>query len=195
MVKRISLVIVMFFVCAFSGVCLFAQDSGLRNVEALMLKGAYSQAARECERFLAGRHRAAIECKAHYLLGICLLKEERYDEARKNFDIILRRFPRSKFCDDAKLSIADSYLLEGDYNQASPYAGSYFSVQVGCFGNKTNAEKLRGKLISKGYQAYILELPGDGLYRVRVGKLSSRPEAGSLERRLKAAGYSTKVCP
>lgn len=153
MVKRISLAIVIFFVCAFSGVRLFAQGSGLRNVEVLMLKGEYSQAARECERFLAGRHRAAIESKAQYLLGICLLKE------------------------------------------ASGYAGSYFSVQVGCFGNKTNAEKLRIRLVNKGYQAYILQLPGDGLYRVRVGKLSSRSEAGLLERRLKAAGYPTKVYP
>ena len=225
MVKRISLAIVMFFACAFSGGSLFAQDSGLRNVEVLMLKGAYSQAARECERFLAGRHRAAIESRAHYLLGACLLKEARYDEARKNFDIILQRFPHSKFCDDASLSVANLYLLEGDSNQASlrygqflrefprselssiarrqqklckqgsPYVGSYFSVQMGCFSNKMNAEKLRDKLINSGYQAYILELPGDELYHVRVGKLSSRSQAGSLEQRLKAAGYSTKVCP
>jgi len=151
--KKISIVTILSFVFSLSSGHLFAQGSGLRNVEVLMLKGAYSQAARECERFLAGRHRAAIESKAQYLLGICLLKE------------------------------------------TSGYAGSYFSVQVGCFGNKTNAEKLRVKLINKGYQAYILQLPGDKLYRVRVGKLSSRSDAGSLERRLKAAGYSTKVCP
>ena len=151
--KKISIVIILFLVFSLSSGRLFAQGSGLRNVETLMLKGEYSQAARECERFLAGRHRAAIESKAQYFLGICLLKE------------------------------------------ASGYAGSYFSVQVGCFSNKTNAEKLRGKLISKGYQAYILELPGDDLYHVRVGKLSNRSQAGSLEQRLKAAGYSTKVCP
>ena len=223
--KKISIVITLSLILSFSGGDLFAQSVALKNVEVLMLKGAYSQAARECERFLAGRHRAAIECKAYYLLGTCLLKEGRYDEARKNFDIILQRFPRSKFCDDASLSVANSYLLEGDYNQASlkygqflrdftrselssiarrqqklckqgsPYVGFYFSVQLGCFSNKTNAEKLRDKLINNGYQAYILELPGDELYHVRVGKLSSRSQAESLEQRLKAAGYSTKICP
>ncbi|NQS99831.1 MAG: SPOR domain-containing protein, partial [Candidatus Omnitrophica bacterium] len=33
------------------------------------------------------------------------------------------------------------------------------------------------------------------LFRVRVGKFSNRHQAESLEQRLKAEGYPTKVCP
>ena len=223
MIRKISFVIGLFLALIFSSGHLFAQS--LSNVEALILREEYSQAARECEKILTHRHQSKIESKAHYLLGICLLKEAKFDQARENFNIILRRFPRSKFCDDARLGIADSYFLSQDYKQASikyeefihdfprsqlksiarrhqklckqagPYASSYFSVQAGCFGKKGNAEKLRDKLIDSGFQAYIVELPSEALCRVRVGRFSNRLQAESLEQRLKSEGYPTKICP
>lgn len=225
MARKVSIIIVLFSAFLVSGRCLFAQSSDLRNIETLILKDEYSQAARECKRILANHHRVAIRSKAHYLLGICHLKEARYAEARKNFNIILRRYQRSKFYDDANLAIADSYFLAGDFKQAKriyeeflsnfprsqlisiarkrleesagakPFANSYFSVQMGCFTNKKNAQSLRDKLIDEGHQAYILALPNDELYRVRIGKFSTRLQAESLEQRLRAEGYSTKVCP
>lgn len=223
MIKKISFLIGLFLALIFSSGTCFAQS--LSNVEVLILKEAYSQAARECEKVLAHRHQSKIESKAHYLLGICLLKEAKFDQARENFNIILRRFPRSKFCDDASLGIADSYFLSQDYKKASvkyekfihdfprsqlksiarrhqklckqagPYVNSYFSVQAGCFGKKGNAEKLRDELIDSGFQAYIVKLPDDAFYRVRVGRFSNRLQAEFLEQRLKSEGYPTKICP
>ncbi len=223
MIKKIGFLIGLFFVLTFSSGTCFAQS--LNNIEALILKEEYSQAARECEKILTHRHQSKIKSKAHYLLGICLLKEAKFDQARENFNIILRRFPRSKFCDDARLGIADSYFLRQDCKQASikyeefihdfprsqlssiarrhqklckqggPYANSYFSIQAGCFGKKGNAEKLRDELIDSGFQAYIVELPGEALCRVRVGRFSNRLQAEFLEQRLKSEGYPTKICP
>ncbi len=225
MVKRISLVILVFFAFISLSGELFAQTSRLKNAQALILKGAYSQAAGEYRKVLAGRRQGKIKSEAHYFLGLCLLKESRYNEARKNFNIILRRYPRSEFCDDASLGIADSYLLAQDFEQAvkkyeqfirdfprselvtiartqrqfckqgKHFANSYFSVQLGCFAEKKNAEGLRNELIDGGHRAYILEQPGSGLYYVRVGKFSNRSEAEFLEQRLETEGYSTRICP
>ena len=223
MIRKISFLIGLFLVLIFSSGTCFAQS--LSNVEALILKEEYSQAVRECEKILTRYRQGKIKSKAHYLLGICLLKEAKFDQARENFNIILRRSPRSKFCDDARLGIADSYFLAQDYKKASieyeqfihdfprsqlksiarrhqklckqagPYASSYFSVQVGCFGKKGNAEKLRDELIDSGFRAYIVKLPVDAFYRVRVGRFSNRLQAEFLEQRLKSEGYPTKICP
>lgn len=80
---------------------------------------------------------------------------------------------------------------------ASEASGGNNSVQVGCFKNKKNAEKLRKKLSKERYDSYI-ELPGssgDKLYRVKVGRLPTQEEAQSLANRLKRDGYSIKICP
>lgn len=217
--KKIS-IILLFFILVSGNV--FAQVSRIKNVEALILEGAYQQAASECERILGGRPTSAVAVRAHYLRGICLLKGGKYSQAREDFDLVLRRFRRSGFCDDATLSIADSYFLEGNYEQANAgyrdflcnFARSelvniaftqqrlclqeannpYFSVQVGCFSKKDNADKLRDKLIDKGFQAYVHQKSASDLFRVRVGKFNGSAQAERLEKKLQAAGYPTKVC-
>jgi tetratricopeptide (TPR) repeat protein len=225
--RKMRVVIIVLLICFFQQehLYVYAQSNALRNVEALVLKDAYAQAVKECEKILAHQHKSSIRAKTHYLLGICLLKEKKYEEARKNFTKILRRFSRSKYDDDAAMGVADSYFLAGDYEEAKKrynaflrnfmhseltaiankslelckqgrrYINSYFSVQLGSFAKKKNAEKLRDELINSGYQAYILSLPSDGLHRVRVGRFGNRLDAEFLEQRLKSEGYSTRVCP
>lgn len=75
-------------------------------------------------------------------------------------------------------------------------SGEPLSVQVGCFKNKHNAEKLSQKLVKAGYDSYV-EIPvtlHDKLYRVKVGHAKSKDEAEALAARLKRAGYNTKIC-
>ena len=70
------------------------------------------------------------------------------------------------------------------------------SVQAGCFKSERNANALAAKLTAKGYHSYV-ELPlaaGDKLYRVKVGRVSSRDEAELLAAKLKRDGYKTKIC-
>ncbi len=74
--------------------------------------------------------------------------------------------------------------------------GTVFSVQVGSFKNRRNAEKIAQKLSVSGYESRI-EIPvaaGDKIYRVKVGRMSSKAEAEALKTRLEAAGYTTKIC-
>ncbi|MFH1045703.1 MAG: SPOR domain-containing protein [Candidatus Omnitrophota bacterium] len=219
----------------FSGPC-FAQSSMFYGIEKLMLKDDYQLAAQACERILSSNYRSTTKVKAHYLLGLCLLKQSKFESAREQFDTVLRGFSTSPYGDDASLSIAHSYFLDGNCSQAATNynqflidyprseltsvarayldrcvkgepaldttapgpvddSGQDYTVQVGCFSNRTNALRLRDKVLSAGFEGYIQELPSDNLYHVRVGHFSNRLDAEFLEQKLKTKGYSTKVCP
>jgi tetratricopeptide (TPR) repeat protein len=224
--KRLSLIAIAVFLSFFlalSGIC--APEDLFDDINALILRDEYQQAANKCAKILSGRYGSSQKSKAHYLLGLCFLKLGDYDQARKHFNYILNWYSKSKYGDDASLGLADSYLLAGERDQAAklykkflrehPHSdlisiarnhlerctkgeslnNSYFSVQVGCFANKDNAQKLRDKLAQRGYRAYVLKVSSDNLHHVRVGKFSTRLQAEFLEQQLKSEGYSTKVCP
>lgn len=66
----------------------------------------------------------------------------------------------------------------------TPAAGDY-TLQVGAVQDEKEAEKLRDRLKSKRYEAYILmaELPGMGKwYRVRIGSFATRDEAETFQK-------------
>ncbi|MEE8292063.1 MAG: SPOR domain-containing protein [Candidatus Tectomicrobia bacterium] len=66
---------------------------------------------------------------------------------------------------------------------------THYSIQVGSFRVVEDAEKLRQRLIQKGYEARVrlFQMPGQGLwYRVRVGRFSERAAAEQTARRLHA---------
>jgi DedD protein len=73
----------------------------------------------------------------------------------------------------------------------------YFTVQVGSFSRKDNAERLYQLLMKKGYKSYLREYRDDGkmLYRVRVGNLSTRKEAEELQGSLMKEALPTKIFP
>jgi DedD protein len=56
-------------------------------------------------------------------------------------------------------------------------------VQLGTFGNQSNAIRLKGKLIKAGFAAYIV--PNDSLFKVLVGPELSRIKAETLQQQLK----------
>lgn len=169
----------------------FAQTEALKKIETLILQDRYAEAEKECRKVLTHHRQGDARAKAHYLLGLSCLKQNKFSQARENFSIVLRKFKRSKFCDLA--TIAREHIDE--CKQGKHLGNSYFSVQVGCFSSRQNAKRLRDELIDLGFQAYILELGGENLYRVRVGKFDTRLRAELLEQQLRSEGYSTKVCP
>lgn len=73
----------------------------------------------------------------------------------------------------------------------------YFTVQVGSFSDKANAQRLLGRLKKKDYPAYINKRDMGSLtfYRVRIGKFEKESEALSLESRLKKEGLPTNIYP
>jgi len=67
-----------------------------------------------------------------------------------------------------------------------PTAG--FAVQVGAFSEKSAAQALVDSLRAHGYPVYLSPTEGDPAnWRVRVGPMSTRPEAEKVARRLETA--------
>lgn len=70
-----------------------------------------------------------------------------------------------------------------------------YTVQVGSFQNRDNAEKFRDRLIQNRLQAYITvrEAAGATFYQVRVGSYSNRKTAEQAARKLKVDGHPTFI--
>ena len=79
-------------------------------------------------------------------------------------------------------------VLEG--SPLDLYSGN-FTFQVGAFGSRENAERLRAELNPRFGNAHIVEfeLAGRMFYRLRVGKCSSLDEAIAYETYLKQNGF------
>jgi len=77
---------------------------------------------------------------------------------------------------------------------ASPAAGEW-AVQVGSFGSRENAERLRGQLASEGFPVFVTQIESRGrtFHRVRVGPATDRAGADALLRKLGAAAPGAKV--
>ena len=229
----------------------------LDKAKVYFLKGDYKQSILEGEKILANVGQSRDLDQLYYILGLSYMKDGNYLRASDIFEIILKEFKESKFKEEAKLGLADTYFLRSDYNKAqgcykelmdenprtrlrpiiyyrlsqigfkkgdtqtakayldklnqdSPlnletkinkelYSLSdiYYTVQVGAFSNRRNAQNLSQKLIQKGYPAYVEETSAQDkvVYRVRAGKFKLRQEAQELENKLTQEGYPTKIYP
>lgn len=125
---------------------------------------------------------ARLKPVVYYRLSQCEAKLGNTNPAKDYFDKLNREFPLNAE------SGLESCSLSRDF---------YYSVQVGSFLSKTNAENLLRQLERKGYPAYIQEgiSQGAAIYRVRSGKLATRQEAAELGSKLSGEGYPTKICP
>jgi DedD protein len=72
---------------------------------------------------------------------------------------------------------------------ANPAAASPWTVQVGAFKNRRQAEDTRQQLAAAGLEAYVASVPaqdGQARFRVRVGTYRSREEAAAVAERIRA---------
>ena len=72
-----------------------------------------------------------------------------------------------------------------------PTHASSYTVQVGAFRDRTNAESLRSRLADDFDDVEIVSR--DGLHRVRVGRTDSRDDALDLRRRLRSRGFDADL--
>jgi cell division protein FtsN len=80
--------------------------------------------------------------------------------------------------------------------ETSPGQKGRFSVQVGSFKSRENAEKLNHKLAGDGYDSFV-DYPAaslDGMYRVKIGRFTWKSEADSAAAKLRNHGYNTRIC-
>ena len=73
---------------------------------------------------------------------------------------------------------------------APPSAGGGWAIQIGSFGSRENADRLKRQLDGEGYPVFLMPVRSGGrtLHRVRVGPYRDRATADEVARRLAAAG-------
>jgi len=72
-------------------------------------------------------------------------------------------------------------------DQQSSRSGPFYSIQLGAFGNPSNAYLLKNRLQDKGYEAYTKKVGKERqLLAVRVGKFDSRTAAKNFGEEFKA---------
>ena len=70
-------------------------------------------------------------------------------------------------------------------------SGTLYTVQVGAFSKKANADRQAEQLKSDGFDVYVYKQ--GGYYKVQCGAFSKKSNADALVKKLKAKGYSTYI--
>lgn len=70
----------------------------------------------------------------------------------------------------------------------STFASKGYYLQLGAFGNESNARQLHTKAAAAGFNAVMLA--ANGQYRVRIGPIPQHERALEIQARLKAKGFS-----
>jgi cell division septation protein DedD len=65
-----------------------------------------------------------------------------------------------------------------------PIAPGAWAVQIVALRERSEADSIAKRLVAKGYQAYVLS-PGNGVFKVQVGRFKSRQDAEKTAARLK----------
>ncbi len=112
--------------CILFGICVLC--IGISEVSALnlnmvkmyFLNGDYKSCIQEGEKILASAgKRDAKKDELYYIMGLSYLKEGLPLSASENFKIILNESRSSKFKEEAKIGLGDSYFMKGDYTLAA----------------------------------------------------------------------------
>lgn len=116
-----------------------------------------------------------------------------YRSAEMAYRQTLERYPQSDQSTYIRSRLNEmSSKSESASAPMAAQVGTY-SVQVAAFSKEINAQRLVKKLNTRGHEASYEKVPRRKLYRVRVGRLSTRREAESLNARLRAEGLSGKI--
>jgi tetratricopeptide (TPR) repeat protein len=164
------------------------QPALIKLIDVDILKVDYSQALNRCESFLNKYSKSNLASEILWRQYIINLKLANVEKAQSFLTELKNAYPD---CPQLKAS------LEVQSAREKEAALDYFSVQVGSFKDKQNAQNLVDSLKKKGFDSYIRETTDQSgvFFRVRVGQLSSRQEVQNLDIRLKQEGFPTKIYP
>jgi TolA-binding protein len=117
-----------------------------------------------------------------FWLGVSYISTEREKEGTAALRDLQKTYPTSVWSERAK-----DILPAGE--KPSP-AKEYYTVQVGSYGSKVNAEKYAAQLREKGYEVQVAEalVKGTTYYRVWVGRFNTIEEAKSFSKTLDSLG-------
>ncbi len=157
-------------------------------------------------------------------LGDTYLLRHDYASAAKTYNDLLGQYPQTKLRSQVLYRLSQADFKNGKLEEGKEHLGTLqeqspqnvelkhdreagviageisaltYSVQVGAFSKKENAQSLLGKLSAKEYPAYLEEAGGGQhvKYRVKVGRFKEKADAEALRKKLVKDGYPTKLCP
>jgi len=187
-----------------------AEALNLEKARFCFLNGDYSACINEGEKILAGSSYSRDVDSLYYLLGLSYLKEANFLRASDIFEIILTEFKNSRFQEEARLGLSDTYFLRDEYNKAAgfykdllsknsrtKFAGLLYYRLSQCAFKTGNASEGRDYL-SKLKDQFPLNLEvminkdlGSPVnyYTVQVGSFSNIKNAKNLESKLIQKNY------
>jgi len=189
-----------------------AGGATLTKAEKAFLKGDYEEVVTIAGNYLVSR--AKSNNKLQYLMGMALLKLNRFQEARDSFLKVINESESDEFLDEAYIGLANSYYLEHDYTNAK----EYYEKVMRYFPDSDNLSIVYSKLgecysklgdssSSKGYYDKLVKLYPDSLeakllagedsgfviYSVQVGSFSRWSNAKKLCDELKGKGFDANI--
>ncbi len=175
--------------------------------------------ARYFLRKLAGRFPGSDLYEAGLIkLADTYFLEKDYPNAKKIYQKIIEKRPSLNDKALIYLRLAQIASREGQWSQKRKYLktikdnysrspemkyvkvlegwGDFFTVQVGAFSDKQNAQALCAEL-KNAYPAYLSEDKSESypVYKVRVGKYNDRATAEKVSRQLLEEGYPARIYP
>ncbi len=161
---------------------IYASQAILRVADCYFLEGDYENAEEIYTYFVETNPQSAFLPVALLKLTYTKRKLGKWPIVKQYADILNSKFPGSFEAKEAKV-LAD--------------AETYFTIQVGAFGEKNNALSLMRKLQVDGFEPYITEGKFDGrtIYKVRVGKIDQRRDAEQVYQRLVNNNYPAQIYP
>lgn len=189
------------------------------QVKAFFLESDYKQAIIEGEKLMAQYSHNSAADELYYILGLSYLKDGNYLRASDIFEIILNEFKDSRFRQEAKLGLGDTYFLRNDFSKAehvyqellganppnSLKPAIYYRLSQTAFkaGNIQQGKDYMDKLnldfplnLESKLDKDICFLPNtsDGsYYTVQVGSFSSATNAKNLVQRLSQNDYPAYI--
>jgi len=192
----------------------------LEKIKINFLAGNYKGAILEGEKLLAGTKEHALGLdELYYILALSYLKDGNYLRASDIFEIILNEFKDSRYQDEARLGLGDSYLLRNNLKRAEDCykklirlepntklkAQAYYRLsQIGfkegdTARGKEYLERMKHEFpsnmelkLDKDLCVLFDATPGF-YYTVQVGSFSKENNARNLRDRLVKKGYDAYV--
>jgi cell division septation protein DedD len=204
----------------------FTDEARIGIGDSLWLKGDVSGARRRYEDFVRTRYSSKLKAGVYYRLYLAAKKNGRSSVAQEYRNKLRVEFPQSPEAVmeqdifpvgvSTPVAVAAPLAVPAVVPSATvqqhtpteqkpmvisaadilvPQRGAY-SIQVGAFSKKINADRLSRKLATDGYPSFIeqaVSKSGAPVYKVRVGRFDDLSTARKQERKLSLEGYSTKL--
>jgi len=177
----------------------------MTTVQGAFLQGDYKGVISKTEKMIPYSS-ASQRDQLLYLQGVSALKLRDLPLAKSSLERLLKEYPHSAFLDQATSALNEiNRQMSQPAGQPAGQPAStafqsdepQFTVQVGAFSTRANADRLQRGLQKKGYDAFVSESAGaeNTLYRVRVGRFTDRHEAEKSCDQLRSDGFPAQVKP